>query len=204
MANIDLLRAAATAKAAAASEAATAAAEAVGVAQAATAALEAALAYVEPPPDKFPIKGPGKLGWFGMDANSDDNPFAEMKRFEDWCGLPINMTGCFHGRGYFGPGKQWSGMANSPTIRAGGAIDRILEKGFFVDLAQPLLQKYRLPSNTSYDLLLCAMYYRLFIADRGHDETHTALAQAALGGWYHPAPAEPRPVRRGESPPTAE
>ena len=70
-------------------------------------------------------------------------------------------------------------------------------------LAQPLLQKYRLPSNTSYDLLLCAMYYRLFIADRGHDETHTALAQAALGRWHHPAPVQPQPVLPHETPPTA-
>ena len=48
-------------------------------------------------------------------------------------------------------------------------------------IAQPLLEQYRLPANTSYDLLLCAMYYRLFIADRGDDETHAAQAEAALG-----------------------
>ena len=47
-------------------------------------------------------------------------------------------------------------------------------------LAEPLLRQYGLPSNTSYDLLLCTMYYRLFIADRGDDETHAARAQAAL------------------------
>ncbi len=48
-------------------------------------------------------------------------------------------------------------------------------------LAKPLLPTYRLPSNTSCDLLLCAMYYRLFIADRGADEAHAAQAEAALG-----------------------
>ncbi len=48
-------------------------------------------------------------------------------------------------------------------------------------VAEPLLRQYRLPGNTSYDLLLCAMYYRLFIADRGADETHAAEAEAALG-----------------------
>ena len=49
-------------------------------------------------------------------------------------------------------------------------------------VAQPLLEQFGLPSNTSYDLLLCAMYYRLFIADRGDDEAHVARAQAALAG----------------------
>jgi uncharacterized RDD family membrane protein YckC len=49
-------------------------------------------------------------------------------------------------------------------------------------VAQPLLEQFGLPDNTSYDLLLCAMYYRLFIADRGDDETHAARAQAAMAG----------------------
>ena len=49
-------------------------------------------------------------------------------------------------------------------------------------VAQPLLEQFGLPSNTSYDLLLCAMYYRLFIADRGDDETHAARARAAMAG----------------------
>jgi uncharacterized RDD family membrane protein YckC len=47
-------------------------------------------------------------------------------------------------------------------------------------LAQPLLRQFGLPDNTSYDLLLCAMYYRLFIADRGADESHAAQARAAV------------------------
>jgi hypothetical protein len=34
-------------------------------------------------------------------------------------------------------------------------------------LAQPLLAQFQLPDNTSYDLLLCAMYHRLFLADHG-------------------------------------
>ncbi len=49
-------------------------------------------------------------------------------------------------------------------------------------VAEPLLRQYHLPANTSCDLLLCAMYYRSFIADRGADETHAAEAEAALGG----------------------
>jgi len=32
-------------------------------------------------------------------------------------------------------------------------------------LAQPLLERFGLPGDTSYDLLLCALYYRTFVAD---------------------------------------
>lgn len=46
-------------------------------------------------------------------------------------------------------------------------------------LGEPLLQKFGLPSDTSYDLLLCALYYRTFIADRGEDEKRLAEATAA-------------------------
>lgn len=34
-------------------------------------------------------------------------------------------------------------------------------------LAEPLLKRFGLPSDTSYDLLLCALYYRGFVADLG-------------------------------------
>jgi uncharacterized RDD family membrane protein YckC len=37
-------------------------------------------------------------------------------------------------------------------------------------LAEPLLTKFGLPADTSYDLLLCSLFYRTFIADRGDDE----------------------------------
>ena len=37
-------------------------------------------------------------------------------------------------------------------------------------LAEPLLEKYELPPGTSYDMLLCALYYRAFIADRVNQE----------------------------------
>jgi hypothetical protein len=47
-------------------------------------------------------------------------------------------------------------------------------------LAQPLLSRFGLPADTSYDLLLCALYYRTFIADRGQDERRLAEARAAL------------------------
>jgi hypothetical protein len=47
-------------------------------------------------------------------------------------------------------------------------------------LAEPLLERFGLPTDTSYDLLLCALYYRTFIADRSQDERLLAEAQAAF------------------------
>ena len=47
-------------------------------------------------------------------------------------------------------------------------------------LAEPLLERFGLPPDTSYDLLLCALYYRTFIADRSQDERLLAEAQAAF------------------------
>ena len=47
-------------------------------------------------------------------------------------------------------------------------------------LAIPLLDRFGLPPDTSYDLLLCALYYRTFIADRSDDERLLAEAQAAF------------------------
>ncbi len=46
-------------------------------------------------------------------------------------------------------------------------------------LAEPLLERFGLPADTSYDLLLCALYYRTFIADRKEDERRLAEANAA-------------------------
>lgn len=45
-------------------------------------------------------------------------------------------------------------------------------------LAEPLLKRFGLPADTSYDLLLCALYYRAFIADRGEDVSHAAAIAA--------------------------
>lgn len=45
-------------------------------------------------------------------------------------------------------------------------------------LAEPLLKRFGLPADTSYDLLLCALYYRAFIADRGEDEKQAAAIAA--------------------------
>jgi uncharacterized RDD family membrane protein YckC len=46
-------------------------------------------------------------------------------------------------------------------------------------LAIPLLNRFGLPPDTSYDLLLCALYYRTFIADRSQDERRLAEAKTA-------------------------
>jgi uncharacterized RDD family membrane protein YckC len=46
-------------------------------------------------------------------------------------------------------------------------------------LAEPLLRRFGLPADTSYDLLLCALYYRAFIADRGEDERQAAAIAAS-------------------------
>jgi hypothetical protein len=45
-------------------------------------------------------------------------------------------------------------------------------------VAEPLRVKYGLPAGTSHDLLLCALYYRAFIADRV-DEAPVATPFAA-------------------------
>jgi uncharacterized RDD family membrane protein YckC len=37
-------------------------------------------------------------------------------------------------------------------------------------LAEPLLARFGFPADTSYDLLLCALYYRAFVSDRGDDQ----------------------------------
>ncbi len=44
-------------------------------------------------------------------------------------------------------------------------------------VAVPLLAQFGLPNDTSYDLLLCALYYRTFVADRADDEKNLAAAR---------------------------
>src|SRR6185436_13297644 len=62
-------------------------------------------------------------------------------------------------------------------------------------LAIPLLSRFGLPPDTSYDLVLCALYYRTFIADRSQDERRLAEAKAAAKiatnqfAYFQPAPA---------------
>lgn len=63
-------------------------------------------------------------------------------------------------------------------------------------LAEPLLAKFGLPHDTSYDLLLCSLFYRTFIADRGDDEKQLEAARQqnpfagmqVPGGYQQPYP----------------
>ena len=67
-------------------------------------------------------------------------------------------------------------------------------------LGQPLLVRFGLPADTSHDLLLCAMYYRTFIADRGKDEQYAtgqspyAAGQSPYAGLTAVDPAVPSPL----------
>jgi uncharacterized RDD family membrane protein YckC len=58
-------------------------------------------------------------------------------------------------------------------------------------LAEPLLKRFGLPLDTSYDLLLCALYYRAFIADRGEDEKQAAAIAANNNPFVAAAPRQP-------------
>jgi len=64
-------------------------------------------------------------------------------------------------------------------------------------LAIPLLNRFGLPPDTSYDLLLCALYYRTFIADRSQDDRRLAEAKAAASvttnqfAYSQPVPVNP-------------
>lgn len=44
-------------------------------------------------------------------------------------------------------------------------------------LGVPLLIQFNLPMDTSHDLLLCALYYRAFIAGRGEKESESSILQ---------------------------
>ena len=59
-------------------------------------------------------------------------------------------------------------------------------------LGVPLLKKYQLPPDTSHDLLLCAIYYRAFIADQKDDERRAAQwGQRPFGQSTSPASQTP-------------
>ena len=46
-------------------------------------------------------------------------------------------------------------------------------------LAEPLLEQFGMRRDTSHDLLLCALYYRTFVADRAADELPPGLRGGA-------------------------
>lgn len=62
-------------------------------------------------------------------------------------------------------------------------------------LGEPLLREFGLPADTSHDLLLCALYYRAFIADRGDQDVvmpppmgHPQMTFPQTGIQFLPAP----------------
>ncbi len=59
-------------------------------------------------------------------------------------------------------------------------------------IAQPLIQRFGFPANTSYDLFLCALYYRAFIADRSDDDR--PVADFGASPFAVPALQEAPPV----------
>ena len=66
-------------------------------------------------------------------------------------------------------------------------------------LAEPLLAKFGLPADTSYDLLLCSLFYRTFIADRGDDEKQLEAArkQHPFAGVQVPGAYQPYGAPQG-------
>lgn len=48
-------------------------------------------------------------------------------------------------------------------------------------LAEPLLDQFGMRKDTSHDLLLCALYYRTFIADRAENDPSSANAKSPFG-----------------------
>ena len=49
-------------------------------------------------------------------------------------------------------------------------------------LAEPLLEQFRLPADTSHDLLLCALYYRAYLADHGDTDERTSVKVSDVPG----------------------
>ncbi|MEQ8787668.1 MAG: RDD family protein [Pirellulaceae bacterium] len=61
-------------------------------------------------------------------------------------------------------------------------------------IGEPLLRQFELPADTSHDLLLCALYYKAFIAEHGDDTGPSPFSTA-------PAPGMPPPPRPTYVPP---
>lgn len=55
-------------------------------------------------------------------------------------------------------------------------------------LAQPLLDQFNLPADTSYDLMLCALYYRTFLSQQSADGTREDSSLLESPANVPPAP----------------
>lgn len=58
-------------------------------------------------------------------------------------------------------------------------------------LCEPLLAQFHLPADTSYDLLMCALYYRAFVGERSDDEQYAEDAARAWEAQTTQQPAAP-------------
>lgn len=70
-------------------------------------------------------------------------------------------------------------------------------------LAEPLLRQFRLAPDTSYDLLLCALYHRKFIGSEAKSETYDSAAETKLPASPVSSPATPVLTPQYVQPPPA-
>jgi uncharacterized RDD family membrane protein YckC len=62
-------------------------------------------------------------------------------------------------------------------------------------LAEPLLARFGFPPDTSYDLLLCALYYRAYVADRADEDGASPFDKSHASPMGTPLrPASPAPT----------
>jgi hypothetical protein len=59
-------------------------------------------------------------------------------------------------------------------------------------VGEPLREKFRLSPDTGHDLLLCALYYRVFVTDQEQDPARAATATAPPVAWPPAVAAVPR------------
>lgn len=57
-------------------------------------------------------------------------------------------------------------------------------------LAEPLLERFGFPADTSYDLLLCALYHRTFVAEHGEDEAGGGVGESPFNAMPQVKPSD--------------
>ena len=61
-------------------------------------------------------------------------------------------------------------------------------------LAEPLLERFNLPPDTSYDLMVCALYHRAFVAELGGEPDEDIIEAIGESPFSAPAVAPPPPT----------
>jgi Glycosyl hydrolase family 26 len=82
---------------------------------------------------------PSGLPWRSGYYTPTQGNEAQMAAFEEWRGRKSDITLLFMGRDYFN--KGYDGWAGGNTLKAGGTLERVTERGLTVALAVPLLAK---------------------------------------------------------------